>query len=245
MAARPGETRTSSRRLAERNLTLALAGQLLIDSVGSSLADATDDEAAPDTAVTSIELWDRAATGIPRPLVPATAEWVGEGQGWRASTYGNGRYLCEERANYVHWLDRLEGHLFGIGLPIPDAVLCRLAEAAWRSSRGERDVALMAARAASGQGLTTMIRLRLAVTIRDRGLGDSWGWKAAAGAMTGREMRLDPRTVLRGWFVERLGDRAARAHDRGASRRSGRRRTAAAPWPGRCAWPAAYPSPTA
>ncbi len=113
VAARSGETRTSSRRLAERSLTLALAGQSLIDSVGSSLADATGEGAAPGAAVASVELWDCAATGIPRPPVPATAEWVGEGQGWRASTYGNGRYLCEERANYLLWLDRLEGHLVG------------------------------------------------------------------------------------------------------------------------------------
>jgi hypothetical protein len=53
---------------------------------------------------------------------------------------------------------RLAGLADRIGLPVPDALLCRLAEAAWRSSRGERDVALMAAHAASGQGLRTMIR---------------------------------------------------------------------------------------
>ena len=61
----------------------------------------------------SIQLWDWEATGTGRPEVPAGADWTAKGEGWQVTSHGGGRYLREERAGSLLWLDRLEAQLVG------------------------------------------------------------------------------------------------------------------------------------
>ena len=114
VSARPDEDLTRAGNLAGRNLAISLVGRSLAEALAPSFAHLTSSPAwASPTAATSILLWDCAATGIPRPDVPNTADWVTAGEGWRASAHDGGRYLCEERPGSLLWLDRREAQLVG------------------------------------------------------------------------------------------------------------------------------------
>jgi hypothetical protein len=60
-----------------------------------------------------VALWDCETTAMARPDVPAGADWVAAGEGWRVTSHGQGRYLCEERPASLLWLDRREAQLVG------------------------------------------------------------------------------------------------------------------------------------
>jgi hypothetical protein len=114
VSTRPAEELVRAGRLAGRDMTISVVGAALCDAVHPSFAHLADSAAAADpTAAASIRLWDCAATGVRPPAVPALADWVATGEGWRASSHDGGRYLCEKRPASLLWLDRLEAQLVG------------------------------------------------------------------------------------------------------------------------------------
>jgi hypothetical protein len=113
-SARPSDGVTRAGNLAGRDLVISLVGTALAEAIAPSFTHLTDSFAGPSrTAATSVRLWDCTETGARRPPVPGKADWVAEGEGWRASSHGEGRYLCEERPASLLWLDRREAHLVG------------------------------------------------------------------------------------------------------------------------------------
>jgi hypothetical protein len=98
---------------------VALVGAELVRAVHPTFAHLSGATRSADgtgphrNATASVRLWDYSLAGTARPTVPAGAEWVAHGEGWRASYYAGGRYLCEERASSLLWLDRLEARLVG------------------------------------------------------------------------------------------------------------------------------------
>ena len=60
-----------------------------------------------------VALWDCEAAAITRPDVPGGADWTAAGEGWRVTSHGQGRYLCEERPASLLWLDRRKAQLVG------------------------------------------------------------------------------------------------------------------------------------
>jgi hypothetical protein len=100
--------------LAGRDFSVTLAGSALAAAVGPSLAHLAGKalSGAPDSGA-GVALWDCAAAGIAPPDVPGGADWIAAGEGWRVTSHGQGRYLCEERPASLLWLDRREAQLVG------------------------------------------------------------------------------------------------------------------------------------
>jgi hypothetical protein len=100
--------------LAGRNFSLQLTGSALTAAIGPSLSHLAGAHAGRDPNLRpGVALWDCGATAISRPDVPDGADWVASGEGWRVTSHGQGRYLCEERPASLLWLDRREAQLFG------------------------------------------------------------------------------------------------------------------------------------
>jgi hypothetical protein len=115
-AAASGPTAGAVRRgrIAGRRFEICLAGPALAKAIGPAFAHLMDAQAGTSGSESaSVRLWDCEGTGIGRPDVPGEADWVAKGEGWRVTSHGQGRYLCEERASSLLWLDRLEAQLVG------------------------------------------------------------------------------------------------------------------------------------
>lgn len=100
--------------LAGQDFSVRLAGSTLAAAVGPSLAHLAGKAASgyPESGA-GVALWDCTATAIDRPDVPGGADWTAAGEGWRVTSHGQGRYLCEERPGSLLWLDRHKAQLFG------------------------------------------------------------------------------------------------------------------------------------
>jgi hypothetical protein len=57
----------------------------------------------------SMSFVDGEATGVDPIVPPPGAEWVSEGEGWRVSVHGAGRYISETRRDSLICLDRATG----------------------------------------------------------------------------------------------------------------------------------------
>src|SRR4051794_9028449 len=82
--------------LAGRLIEMSFIGAALAHAIAPSFAHLQRPPASPEglPQASSLRLWDCAETGIARPAVPGNAGRVSEGDGWRALTYDEGRYLC-------------------------------------------------------------------------------------------------------------------------------------------------------
>ncbi len=100
--------------LAGQNFSVRLAGSTLAAAIGPSLSHLVGKAASGDPAVgPGVALWDCEAAAIARPDVPGDADWTAAGEGWRVTSHGQGRYLCEERPASLLWLDRSMAQLVG------------------------------------------------------------------------------------------------------------------------------------
>jgi hypothetical protein len=118
-ACRTADARVQFGSLAGRDLEVCLVGQALMRAVHPTFAHlagtvrSADGPASPGHAPAFVRLWEDGLAGAARPPMPGGAEWTAHGEGWRASSYDNGRYLCEERDSSLLWLDRREARLVG------------------------------------------------------------------------------------------------------------------------------------
>ena len=83
-------------------------------AIGPCLSHLAAAPAGRDSAVgPGVALWDCTAAAIAPPDVPGGADWTAAGEGWRVTSHGQGRYLCEERPASLLWLDRGKAQLIG------------------------------------------------------------------------------------------------------------------------------------
>jgi len=100
--------------LAGKDFSVRLAGSALAAAVGPSLAPLAGNAASENpVGDAGIALWDCAAAAIAPPDVPGGADWIAAGEGWRVTSHGQGRYLCEQRPASLLWLDRGNARLVG------------------------------------------------------------------------------------------------------------------------------------
>jgi hypothetical protein len=109
VAARPEQVHAVSMTFAGRPVRLEVAGNALAANVMSAFAHLIDRDAPDRPATSSIAFWDCTASGVRWPNLAEDGEWVAQGEGWRISLHGGGRYLREARTNSLIHLDRSSG----------------------------------------------------------------------------------------------------------------------------------------
>jgi hypothetical protein len=114
VARHPAGLAIQSGVLAGRDFSIRLAGSALTAAIGPSLSHLAGAPTNRDPNLRAgVALWDCEATAITRPDVPDGADWTAAGEGWRVTSHGQGRFLCEERPASLLWLDRREAQLIG------------------------------------------------------------------------------------------------------------------------------------
>ena len=94
---------------AGRPVGILVAGSTLAERILPAFAHLGVPGMGPPRGAVSMEFVDCTECAARWPAPPEDAEFVSEGQGWRISWHGRGRYLAEARANSVILLDRGTG----------------------------------------------------------------------------------------------------------------------------------------
>lgn len=94
---------------AGRPVDVQVAGNALAERILPAFAHLAAPRTGQAPGAVSMEFVDCTECAARWPAPPDDAEWVSQGEGWRLSWHGAGRYLAEARANSLILLDRATG----------------------------------------------------------------------------------------------------------------------------------------